>query len=65
MARKPRKNVADDLIVQELTDIKRLMILQLMTSGLVAAQIAKALQIDRSAISRLVPAAAAKRSSRR
>jgi IS30 family transposase len=39
----------------QLEDLKRLMIMQLVVSGVPATQIAKALGVDRSAISRMVP----------
>jgi hypothetical protein len=39
-----------------LEDLKRLAILQLITSGVQATQIAKALGVNKSVVSRLVPA---------
>ena len=63
MARKQRRNRVDDPVLQELIEIKRLLILQLLSSGLVADQIGQALNVDRSAIARMVPASAAKRRS--
>jgi DNA-binding NarL/FixJ family response regulator len=44
------------LVVQELADLKKLLILQLMTSGVEAQHIARALGISKSTLSRLVPA---------
>jgi len=41
-----------------LEDLKRLAILQLLTSGVQATQIAKALGVDKSVVSRLVPSRA-------
>lgn len=60
-----RKRVAsDDPIVQELTDIKRLLILGLMVSGVQQMQIATALQVDAGTVSRLVPANLARKKQR-
>ena len=53
--RQPRKPQRDP-VVAELDAIKRLLVLQLITSGVKATQIASALGVDPSAISRLVPA---------
>lgn len=54
--RKKQRNVDDDPVVQELTDIKRLLILQLVTSGVLSTHVARTLQVDNSVISRMVPA---------
>jgi DNA-binding NarL/FixJ family response regulator len=45
----------EDPIVRELLDVKRLLILQLLTQGVSQDQIARALGINQSTISRLVP----------
>jgi hypothetical protein len=54
-----------DPMVKELDAIKRLLILQLVTSGVQAGDIASALQVDRSVISRLFPTRKVKRPSTR
>jgi predicted transcriptional regulator len=51
--RKPKKQ-NEDLIVEELNAIKRLIILQLITSGVQATDIAAALGVHKSSVSRLV-----------
>jgi hypothetical protein len=48
-----------------LESIKRLMVLQLITSGVQAKDIAAALGVDQSAISRLVPARKVKKRSKK
>lgn len=45
-----------DPVADELGSIKRLLVLQLITSGVQAKDIASALGVDQSAVSRLVPA---------
>ena len=66
MAKGKRKRlVSDDPLVQELVDIKRLLIFQLMVSGAQQAQIAAALQVDAATVSRLVPASLAKKKQRK
>jgi predicted transcriptional regulator len=50
-ARKPK----GDPVVDELGAIKRLLVLQLITSGLQAKDIAATLGVDQSVVSRLVP----------
>jgi predicted transcriptional regulator len=52
-----------DPVAGELDSIKRLMVLQLITSGVQAKDIAAALGVDQSAISRLVPARKVKKRS--
>jgi predicted transcriptional regulator len=52
--RKPKK--PSDPIAAELGAIKRLLVLQLITSGVQTTKIASALGVDQSSISRLVPA---------
>jgi IS30 family transposase len=42
-------------VVRLLEDLKRLMILDLITAGVQVTQIAKALGVDKSTVSRLVP----------
>lgn len=61
---KPRKQ-KDDPVVDELVAIKRLLVLQLITSGVQATSIASALGVDKSSVSRLVPTRKVKRSSGR
>ncbi len=50
MARKPV-----DPVVEELEAIKKLLILQLVTAGVQAKDVAKVLDLDKSDMSRLVP----------
>ena len=65
MARGKRKRlVSGDPVVQELVDLKRLLIFQLMVAGVQQSQIAAALQVDAATISRLVPAGLAKKKRR-
>jgi len=57
MATKPKpKKPKSDPIATELGAIKRLLVLQLITSGVQTTKIASALGVDQSSISRLVPA---------
>lgn len=42
-------------LIQQLRDIKRLLILQLLSSGVSQAQVAKALDVSQSSISRMFP----------
>ena len=58
--RKPRRSKGDP-VVDELDAIKRLMILQLITSGIQSKDIASALGVDKSILSRLVPVRKVKR----
>lgn len=60
--RKPRKQGSDP-VADELNAIKRLLVLQLVTSGVQATHIASTLGVDRSVVSRLVPARKVKRRS--
>jgi hypothetical protein len=53
--RKPKKQKSNPIAV-ELGAIKRLLVLQLITSGVQTTKIASALGVDKSSISRLVPA---------
>jgi IS30 family transposase len=62
--RNPRKQIGDP-VAYELEAIKRLLILQLITSGVQATQIASALGVDNSVISRLVPTRKVRRPSGR
>ena len=50
-ARRPK----GDPVADELGSIKRLLVLQLITSGIQAKDIASALGVDQSVVSRLVP----------
>lgn len=45
-----------DRLISQLDDLKRLVILQLLASGIPSGQIAKALRVDSSVISRMMPA---------
>lgn len=47
---------AEDAVVKELDAIKRLLVLQLVTSGVHSTAIARAMGVDVSVVSRLVPA---------
>ena len=53
--RKARRSKGDP-VTDELGSIKRLLVLQLITSGIQAKDIASALGVDQSVVSRLVPA---------
>ena len=61
---KPRKQKGDP-VVDELVAIKRLLVLQLITSGVQATSIASALGVNKSSVSRLVPTRKVKRPSGR
>jgi len=50
------KRRSNDPVADELDSIKRLLVLQLITSGVQAMDIASALGVDKSVVSRLVPA---------
>lgn len=56
MVRANNSNTTSDQIIRELADIKRLLILQLIISGVEAQHIARALGVSKSTISRVVPA---------
>lgn len=57
MAKRKGSGSADsDQVVTQLEDLKRLAILQLLTSGVQSGHIAKALGVHSSAISRMLPA---------
>lgn len=60
MARK-----SSDPIAKELDAIKRLLVLQLLTSGVQATDVARAMGVDKSVVSRLVPARRVKKKSAR
>lgn len=60
--RKPRKQESNP-VADELEAIKRLLVLQLITSGVQATHIASTLRVDRSVVSRLVPARKVKKQS--
>lgn len=53
--RKARKQKGDP-VADELDSIKRLLVLQLVTSGVQTTAIASALKVSKSVVSRLVPA---------
>jgi predicted transcriptional regulator len=54
----------DNAVQEELEAIKRLLVLQLITSGVQATDIAKTLQVDKSVISRMVAARKVKKAAR-
>jgi predicted transcriptional regulator len=54
-----------DRLEKELDAIKRLLVLQLLTSGVQAKDIAHALGVDASAVSRLVPARRVRKRAKR
>lgn len=58
MARKARKTrkPPPDPVAAELEAIKKLLVLQLVTSGVQAKDVAKVLKMDKGTMSRLVPA---------
>lgn len=60
--RKPRRQ-KDDPVADELSSIKRLLVLQLITSGVKAKDVASALGVTKSAVSGLVPARKVKKST--
>ena len=53
---KKAKNMQEDPVLRELRDIKRLLVLQLISSGVQGAHVAAALQVDAATVSRMVPA---------
>ncbi len=53
---KRKKNTIDDPVVRELDSIKRLLVLQLLISGVSQGEVALALQVDQSVVSRMFPA---------
>lgn len=53
-----KKRMANDPIVEELQAIKRLLMLQTLRTGATQNQIAAALGIDQSAVSRMIPSKA-------
>lgn len=55
----------DDAVQKELQAIKRLLVLQLITSGVQATHVATTLQVDNSVISRMVAARKVKKAGRR
>lgn len=54
-ASRRRRKAKGDPVAGELDSIKRLLMLQLITSGVQAKEIASALGVDQSVVSRLVP----------
>jgi len=64
MARQGQKSGASDSTTDQLEQIKRLLILQLVASGVQAKHIAKALGVDNSVVSRMVPVRAVTRDMR-
>ena len=55
---------SNNAVQEELEAIKRLLVLQLITSGVQATDVAKALRVDKSVISRMVPARKVKKPAR-
>lgn len=55
-----KKNVPDDPVARGLDDIKRLLMLMLSRGGATQAEIAKALGVNQSSISRMFPGASGK-----
>ena len=49
-------NKSGNPVAKELDAIKRLLVLQLLTSGVQTTDVARAMGVDKSVISRLVPA---------
>ena len=62
-ATRKTKRQKGDPVADELGSIKRLLVLQLITSGVQAKDIASALGVDQSVVSRLVPARKVKKRS--
>jgi predicted transcriptional regulator len=54
-ARRKVRAQKGDPVADELDSIKRLLVLQLLTSGIPAKDVASALGVDQSVVSRLVP----------
>lgn len=54
-AKRKAKTPKGDPVADELDSIKRLLVLQLLTSGIQAKDVASALGVDQSVVSRLVP----------
>jgi len=59
-----RSHGSNHAVQAELEAIKRLLVLQLITSGVQATDVAKALQVDKSVVSRMVPARKVKKAAR-
>lgn len=55
------RRTGGDSVAEELDSIKRLLVLQLLTSGVQAKDVASALGVDKSVISRLVPSRSLKK----
>ena len=62
-AKRKLQSQGSDPVADELDAIKRLLVLQLITSGVQATHIASALGVDKSVVSRLVPARKVKKRS--
>jgi IS30 family transposase len=56
-----KSDKTDDPLLLELGDVKRLLILQLLVQGVSQDQIARALGVNQSTISRLVPRVSVKK----
>lgn len=59
--RKRAKSTHEDPVVEQLDQLKRLVMLQMIASGIQANQIAKVLGVSKSVISGIVPARMIKR----
>lgn len=60
----PKKTSSENELQNELVDIKKLLILKLLSDGIPQSQIAAILKIDQGNLSRLVPARLAKKSKK-
>lgn len=62
-AKRRARRQRDDPVADELGSIKRLLVLQLITSGVKAKDVASALGVTKSVVSSLVPARKVKKST--
>jgi DNA-binding MarR family transcriptional regulator len=60
----PKKTTSENDLQNELADIKKLLILKLMSDGIPQSQIATILKIDPGNLSRMVPARLAKKNNK-
>ncbi len=60
----PNRRGSGNGVQKELAAIKRLLVLQLITSGVQATDVAKALKVAKSAVSGMVPARKVKKAAR-
>ncbi len=61
----PSRRISGNSVQDELTAIKRLLVLQLITSGVQATDVAKALRISKSGVSQMIPARKVKKARHR